>query len=83
MYRSSGELLVAEWSSALGTHGSAESDFIALGGNSFSAVTIAAAVAQRFRSCEDLQARALQCAFEAPTLQAMAEALAALVNGAE
>lgn len=74
------ELLVPVWTEALGVAATPGSDFLALGGNSLSAVMIANAVAERYSACPGIEVTALQATFEAPTLRAMADLLAAVLN---
>jgi hypothetical protein len=74
------ELLVPVWTEALGVPATPDSDFLALGGNSLSAVTIADAVAERYSACPRIEMIALQATFEAPTLLAMAELVTAFLN---
>ena len=76
------ELLVPVWTEALGVEASPQSEFFALGGNSLSAVAIADAVAQRYSACPGIEVVALQATFDAPTLLAMAEFVAAFINEA-
>jgi hypothetical protein len=74
------ELLVPVWTEVLGVAATPDSDFLALGGNSLSAVTIANAVAERYSACPGIEAIALQATFEAPTLRAMADLVTAVLN---
>lgn len=73
-------LLVPIWSTVLRVQANADSDFIALGGDSQSAVAIAGAVVERCGRPDGFEAVALRAVFESATLQAMAEALAAFLG---
>jgi len=70
-------LLVAAWSEALGTAVTPDSDFLAVGGNSLTALAIAEAVVGRFPGCEGVDVCALEALFGCPSLAQMAEALRA------
>jgi hypothetical protein len=73
-------LLMPLWRSALGTEVNAETDFLAHGGSSLSAMSIADAVARRYPQREGLALVALQTTFEARTLREAADALAAFLH---
>jgi hypothetical protein len=68
-------LLVAAWTEALGTAVTPDSDFLALGGNSLTALGIAEAVVSRFPDCEGIDVCALEAMFACHSLAEMAEAL--------
>ena len=74
------ELLVPAWADALEAEVTLESDFIALGGDSLSAIAIADVVAERYGSFDEIDTVALQAVFEAPTLRGMAKTLARFMN---
>lgn len=68
-------LLVAAWTEALDMAVTPDSDFLALGGNSLTALGIAEAVVEHFPDCEGMDVCALEAAFACHSLAEMAEVL--------
>jgi Phosphopantetheine attachment site len=73
-------VLVMAWSDALNMEVTPQSDFLALGGTSITAMVIADAVAERYGDCKGMELCALQSVFECPNLLAMAERLSGFMR---